>query len=55
MVEQQPDGDPEHHLDQQHGVGDQQRDDQKYVLVLTLKRSDFLWKNQMLRIRNDSP
>ena len=42
MVEQQPDGDPEHHLDQQHGVGNQQRDDQKYVLVLTLKRSDFL-------------
>ena len=24
LVVQQPDGDPEHHLDQQHGVGDQQ-------------------------------
>ena len=51
----QPDGDPEHHLDQQHGVGDQQWDDQKHVLVFDIKEIGFLWKNQMLRIQNDSP
>ena len=55
MVVQQPDGDPEHHLDQQHGVGDQQWDDQKHVLVFDIKEIGFLWKNLMLRLRNDPP
>ena len=55
LVVQQPDGDPEHHLDQQHGVGDQQWDDQKHVLVFDIKEIGFLWKNQMLRLQNDPP